>query len=136
MKLLKTFALLLVISSLFSCEVTEEEEEVQPNKTLTGKWVITNTNLLGTDIPEDGSYLSFSECSNSNCSGVDYKASDNSSSTFTYTKNAEISIVIDDSNTSKGGNYNGIWAIQSFSTNKLVLKKTTLFGNMIITLKK
>ena len=134
MKLLKTLTLLLTFGLLVSCE--QSEDEVGPDKTLVGKWNITNTNLIGLDIPADGSYLSFSDCDNSTCSGVDYKGSDGTSGTFTYTQNNEVSIEIVDNDMSEGGNYNGIWAIQSFTATKLILKKTTLFGAMVITLKK
>jgi len=137
MKVLKTLTLLLMTSFMFSCEKTEDE--VAPDasdKTLVGLWIISNTNFSGSDIPGDDSYLSFSDCDSSSCSGVDYKASNETSSTFTYTLNGEVSIDIVDNDTSKGGNYNGVWDIQEYTISKLVLKKATMFGDMIITFEK
>jgi hypothetical protein len=130
----KTITLLLLVSLLFSCNVTEDD--VEPDKTLTGKWTITNTKFLGLNIPGDGSYLSFSDCEGASCSGVDYKASDQSSSTFTYVLDNEESIKIIDNDSSKGGSYSGTWTIQEYTTSKLILKIGTIFGDQVITFEK
>ena len=130
----KTITILLLTSLFLSC--TKTDDDVEPDKTLTGKWSITNTKFLGINIPGDGSYLSFSDCEGTTCSGVDYKASDQSSSTFTYVLNDEESINIIDNDSSKGGSYSGTWTIQEYTTTKLILKIATIFGDQVITFEK
>ncbi len=79
-----------------------QEEEVGLEKTIAGEWTLSNTNYFGINAPGDGSSLSFNECDNSICTGVDYKDSDQTSSTFTYVLNGEESIDIVDDDTSEG----------------------------------
>ncbi len=133
--LLKPLTLLFLVSVLFSC-VKKEADEVVPVKTITGKWMLTNTNFYGSNIPGDSSYLSFNECNNSICTGIDYKESDKSTSAFTYVLNGEESIDIVDNDSSKGGNWQGTWTISTFTSSKLVIKQTLLGQVMTVTFEK
>ncbi len=132
--LLKSLTLLLLVGLLFSCD--KEEEEVTPEMTITGKWMLTNTNYFGHDAPGEGSYLSFNECNDSICTGVAYKESDQSSGTFSYVLNGEESIDIIDDDSSKGGNWSGTWTITTFTSSNLVIEQTLLGQVMTVTFEK
>lgn len=110
-----------------SCEVEEAGE-----KSLTGQWGLQSSVLLGQTIPGDDSYLQFEACGSTECSGIDFKASDASESTFTYVMNAdEKTIVINDASASQGGNWNGTWDVLRFSETELHLSQTTILGELI-----
>lgn len=69
---------------------------------LEGKWTITSQEILTQVIPGDGSYMQFNACSCS-CSGVDYKASDITSGTFSDLLNEAGTVITIDDNSSDGG---------------------------------
>lgn len=115
-----------------SCEVEEATE-----KSLTGQWGLQSSVLLGQTVPGDDSYLQFEECGTTECSGIDFKASDGSESTFTYVmSNDESTITINDANASEGGNWNGTWDVLRFSETELHISQTTIFGELISKFKK
>jgi hypothetical protein len=132
--LLASFALMLISS----CTVEDDTDpEPAESKSLVGTWEFTNIFVFGQNVAGDGSYLQFEICDATECAGVDYKASDASSSTFTYTLYGEDSINFVDNDPSTGGNYNGTWIINSFTDVDLELEKDFgAFGIQVIEMKK
>jgi hypothetical protein len=128
-KILSTVFLAVLFFS--SCETDNDPE---PEKSLAGKWNITNVRVLGISTNGDGSHLTFNDC-DSTCSGIDYKASNQTTGSFTYTLNGESSVTIID-NSSNGGSYNGTWTINSFTATNLVLSINTILGEQKISLTK
>ena len=102
---------------------------------LEGKWTITSQEILTTVIPGDGSYLTFDACS-STCSGVDYKAGDNTSGTFTYTLNEEATLLTIADTSADGGNWGATWDVLELSETDLRITATTPFGNVLVELSK
>ena len=132
--LLASFALMLIISCTIEDDTDPEPAE---SKSLAGTWEFTNIFAFGQNIAGDGSYLQFEACDSTSCTGVDYKASDASSSTFTYTLYAEDSIVFVDNDPSNGGNYNGAWLINNFTDVDFEIEKDFgAFGVQVIEMKK
>lgn len=132
--LLASLALLLIIS----CTVEDATDpEPEGSKSLVGTWEFTNIFAFGQNIAGDGSYLKFEACDSTICTGVDYKASDASFSTFTYTVYDEDSIVFVDNDPSNGGNYNGAWIINNFTDVDFEIEKDFgAFGIQVIEMKK
>ncbi len=124
------FFILLVFSGAFfvSCESDGEDEPLlAPDERIQGKWVISSSEILGQTVPGDGSYLEFHSCE-TNCGGIDYIASDETSGEFSYTlnDNGTLITIVDDS--PDGGAYNGEWDILEFSNSKIVITAETFLG--------
>lgn len=110
---------------LISCK----KETVEPSEMIVGKWIIDNSELLGSSIPGDGSYLVFDACSGSVCTGTDFKASDTTSGSFTYNLAADASTISIVDTMSEGGSYNGTWDILELTESKFrLIAETGLFG--------
>ena len=123
--------LILITSMIFLCLSCEIEKDKTPQELLEGKWNIVSSELLGTVIPGDGSYLKFNAC-NMQCTGEDYKASDNSTGTFTYTLNGDaVSITISDT-LSAGGSYNATWDILELTETDFRMVGNTILGSLKI----
>lgn len=114
-----------------SCETEEDQQE----KTIEGKWILESSVVLGASIPGDGSYLKFNGCS-SECTGEDYKASNESKGLFTYELSDNESTLVIEDNESGGGSWNGTWQIIKFTDSELDIKMNSLFGDLIFEMKK
>ena len=73
----------LAILSTVGCK---KEELLTPAQMVEGKWTITSQEIFTQVTSGDGSYLQFNACSSS-CSGVDFKASDSTTGSFSYDLN-------------------------------------------------
>ena len=66
-KILKLSRIAIIFLMVFiSCK----NDVLTPNEMLVGKWMITSKEILGVEIPGDGSYLIFNACSQT-CAGTD-----------------------------------------------------------------
>jgi hypothetical protein len=134
--LLLSFGMIASMILLFSCEKSEEEVFATPYAKINGTWKVESTKAFGRTFPGDGSSLTFNDCSNAPCSGTDYLASDKSSGNFTYTIASDqksISIV---DHSGEGGAFNGKWDILVFEKSSLRISSESIFGTMVIELKK
>jgi len=117
---------------LSSCEKTEP---LQPQDMLEGQWTIYNQEFLGQYIAGDGSYLTFS--GGLAGTGTDFKASDTTSGTFTYTMNDEATQIIIVDTMSEGGNYAYTWDVLELTETKLRMTASTgAFGDLLIEMDK
>lgn len=117
------------IISCFLIISCQKEESLTSQEMLEGKWIINSSELLGSVVPGDGSYLVFNACVDSVCSGVDYKASDSSTGAFTYLLNGDATSLQIVDTTSDGGSYNGTWDILELTnTDFRIIAETGLFG--------
>lgn len=126
---------LLVFSCMMLLTECKKEEELTPKEMLEGKWTITSQELLTVVAPGDGSYLTFNSCA-STCNGTDYKASDASTGTFTYTIDDDATEIVIDDTTSAGGNYNYTWDILELTEEQFRITTTTILGNLKIEMSK
>jgi len=133
-KAIRTILTCILISGMLtSCEL---EEEKTPAEMLVGKWIISYSELLTQEIPGDGSFLQFNECS-SICSGIDYKESGKTTGSFTYVLNEDASVLEISDLSGDGGNYNFSWDILELTdTNLRIIADTGLFGTLKIVLSK
>ena len=126
---------LLLVILFFSCE--KEQDALKPAyERLSGKWVILNTNILGTNLGEDGSYLQFNDCNAGNCPGIDYNHQDASTGSFTYNLEKDYNILVISDSAKTGGSYTGNWDILEFSNTNLRIRAETSLGEMTIDLRK
>ncbi len=123
---------ILIATTFTACKKTEE---ATPQQNLIGKWTITSSELLGSVVPGDGSYLVFSGDGVSG-SGSDHKASDNSTGTFTYTMNSDATSIVIADTMSAGGSYNGTWDILELTDDKFRITATTILGNLKVEMAK
>lgn len=134
------FYLLLVSLFIFSsCSEEEPARSVTEYEQIEGTWRIESQRLLDNEFPGDGSTLTFNFCGiETACDGIDYQASEETSGTFSFSFNADKSaIIFEDDDSEAGGNYNGEWAIEEFTSTSLTLSADTgLFGITTIRLKK
>lgn len=124
---IKLLSILAVIALFVSCET--ESENGTPQENIVGKWMITNMELLGMDIPGDGSYLEFKECA-TECGGIDYEATDGTSGSFTYELNESATVISITDTMAEGGAYNGDWDILELSATKFRIVGNTILGSM------
>ena len=117
---------------LFGCK---KVEVMTPGEMLVGKWMITSSELLGSVVPGDGSYLIFNACSGT-CTGADYKASDSSTGSFTYTLNSDATQIDIEDETSVGGSYNYTWDILELTETDFRITASTVLGNLKIEMEK
>ncbi len=113
----------------------EKDEPLSPAQMIEGKWTITSQELLTTVIPGDGSFLQFNACSSA-CSGVDYKASDTTSGSFTYVLNIEGTTLTIDDQSSDGGAWSATWDILELSETRFRMTATTIVGNLKVEMSK
>jgi len=112
-----------------------KEEPLTPAQMLEGQWTIDSQEILTVVAPGDGSYLTFNACS-STCDGVDFKASDTTTGSFTYTLNEEGTLLTINDGSSDGGNWDATWDVLELTENSLRITATTIFGNMLVELSK
>ena len=136
--IIKNLMLLAVVSFMMNaCDLaTEEQVPANVYEKISGTWN-TSMNMLGMDIPGDGSTLSFDNCDEPPCTGRDYEATDKTTGTFTYKfieADSKILIVDEDEN---GGNYNATWSVLDFDKDYLrITGEFPIFGNMQMELSK
>ena len=135
----KLFGILMITSLLFGCEQLSSEDEGPTNvyEKIKGTWTIYNMNMWATDIPGDGSTLTFDFCDEPPCTGRDYEASEGTTGTFTYEfieNDTKILIVDEDPN---GGNYNTTWDVLDLEKSKLRMTgEFSIFGSMLVEMSK
>ncbi len=122
-----------------SCDPLSEEDEEPANvyEKIKGTWTISKMNMFGTDIPGDGSTLTFEQCDEPPCIGRDYEATDETTGEFTYEfiENDSKILIVDEDD--KGGNYNTTWAILDFESKSLRMTgEFGIFGNMQVEMNK
>ena len=131
-KILKLSRIAIIFLMVFiSCK----NDVLTPNEMLVGKWMITSKEILGVEIPGDGSYLIFNACSQT-CTGTDFKASDSSSGTFNYTLNEDATQIVINDQTSDGGAYNYTWDILELTETNFRMTTITILGNLKIEMAK
>lgn len=116
----------------FSCKKDDKSKQ----EMLVGKWNIESTELLGSVVPGDGSYLRFAGDGYSG-TGTDFKMSDTTTGSFTYTMNDEgTSLAIVDT-MAAGGNYNFTFDISALTETRFECSTNTgFFGVMKMKMKK
>jgi hypothetical protein len=135
----KLLGLMVMASVLVIWGCSEEEDPIPANmyEKISGTWLIDEMNLFGTDIPGDGSTLSFNSCDEPPCTGNDFSASDETTGEFTYQfieNDTKIEIIDEDLN---GGNYHATWSIQDFESKSLRMTgEFGLFGSMRLDMSK
>jgi hypothetical protein len=135
MKYLSLISLLLGAILMNACENVEGVQTVYDQAE--GKWTITSTEFLTSTILGDGSTLTFDNCSTPPCTGQDYKASDNTTGTFTYQFDAIENLLIINDPSSDGGNYNDTFDILNFTETNLRITSGSLLGlNVTIEMEK
>lgn len=122
---------LVVLSALLLIVACEKESasDKTPDEMMVGKWIIQSMEILGQEVPGDGSYLEFKECSTT-CSGVDYEAANGTSGSFTYVLNESATVLEIVDTTSNGGSYHGNWDILELSDSKFRIVGNTVFGSL------
>ncbi len=105
------------------------KDEITPQEMLEGKWIIQSSEILTVVVPGDGSYLQFNPLS-TDYTGVDYKASDTTSGTFTYALNSDASVLTIVDGTSDGGSYNGSWDVLELTETNFRIVGNTIFGSL------
>ena len=116
------FAIITLSLTFTSCK---KEEEKTVSEKIAGHWATGNQYLQNNLVASsDGSYLEF----NAGAAGVDHKASDNSTGTFTWALQNEDSQILFADTTSVGGFWNGTYDIVSITETKLVIKATSILG--------
>jgi hypothetical protein len=113
----------------------KKEPEKTPQELLRGRWTVESSEILGSVVPGDGSYMEFNACPSA-CSGTDFKASDTTTGNFTYIMNTEATLLTITDTSSNGGAWNGAWDILELSENELRITTSTVFGSMKVTFSK
>lgn len=115
---------------LSSCSDDDKEETLlAAEERIVGTWVINESELLGSTLPGDGSSITFTACTDTGCTGSDFLAADESTSSITYTLNSEATLLtIDDSDPSKGGSYTGEYTIETFTNSSMTISIETFIG--------
>ena len=133
MKNLLNASLILMVFISLGCN--KEEAAPTAAELVAGQQTIDSSEVLGTVVSGDGSYLRFQACSSA-CIGVDYKVSDTTSGTFNYTINEEATILAIIDNSSDGGSWSGEWDILELTESDLRITTTTIFGSMKVEMSK
>ena len=121
----------LILFGAASCQKTN----LTPAEMLEGKWIIDSQEILATVQAGDGSYLTFAACSPT-CSGTDYKASNQTTGSFTYSIDSEATQLTIVDQTNDGGNYNYVWDILELTDTDLRITTSTILGNLKIEMTK
>ena len=109
----------------------KKEEPKTPQQMLEGQWSVVSSNILGTTVPGDGSYLRFNAYT-SNYSGVDFKASDTTTGSFTYSLNEAATVLTITDTSANGGNWNAAWDVLDLTESKLKITSSTFLGNLTV----
>lgn len=126
------YYLLIVALGIVSCK---KDESNSPENQIEGKWVIYNQEVLGSSVPGDGSYLTFS--GGLSGTGTDYKASDSTTGQFTYVMDEEATQIEIVDTMSDGGNYNYTFDILQLDAERFRFTANTgLFGDLLIEMNK
>ena len=135
MKFNSTLFVLLAFVALFvsACETANPPT---PAENITGRWTIQSSEILGTTIAGDGSYLEFNACGDSECTGIDFEATDGTSGTFTYVLADDATTVTITDTTADGGNYDATWDILELTETDFRIVGNTLFGSLKIEMTK
>ncbi len=130
------FAAFLTLGVLSSCQSDDPDEPTPqtPQEILEGKWIINSSEILGTTVPGDGSYLQFNAC-DPTCGGIDFNQSDTTMGTFTYDLNDAATVLVINDDTDDGGNYNYSWDILELSETELRMVASTILGSLQIELR-
>lgn len=131
-KLMKLSLIMALISIAF---IGCKKDELTSQEMIEGKWIITSSEILATVIPGDGSYLQFNALT-TDYTGVDYKASDNTTGTFTYFLSSDASIITIVDTMSDGGSYNGSWDILELTETKFRIVTNTFVGSLKLEMSK
>lgn len=122
------FALIAVLMLMTSaCNKTED---LTPADALTGKWIIQSSEILGVAVPGDGSYLVFNACTDTDCTGEDFEASNGTSGAFTFELSTDATTIAISDSTNDGGNYDGSWDILELTETDFRIVGNTLFGSL------
>ena len=137
--IIKNIMLLAAVFFMFNACDLESEEAGPENvyERISGTWSIESMNMLGLDIPGDGSTLTFEKCDEPPCIGRDYEATDKTTGEFTYefVENDTKIVIVDEDE--KGGNYNATWDVLDFDKDNLrITGEFPIFGNMQMELRK
>ena len=128
------FALLAFVALIASsCETADPPT---PAENITGRWIIQSSELLGATIAGDGSYLEFNACGDTECTGVDFEATDGTSGTFTYVLADDATTISITDTTNDGGNYDATWDILELTETDFRIVGNTLFGSLKIEMTK
>ncbi len=124
------FLLSFAFVTITSCTDETEEPTLTNYEKIEGTWLIESQSLFGSDFPGDGSSLQFNFCGiDTPCDGVDYMASDQTTGSFSFEISEDGSTIIIQDDAEDGGNYNGEWTIDEFTSSSLVISiDTGLFG--------
>ena len=132
MKFLRSLtAVIMLVTIVAGCK----KDDDTPARLIEGKWIVSNTNILGSDVAGDGSYLQFDACSPS-CTGVEYMAGDGTTGVITYTINEEGTLLTIVDNSSDGGSWNATWDVLELKKTPLKITASTFLGNMTVTFSK
>lgn len=126
------YSLLIVALGFVSCK---KDESNLPENQIEGKWIIYNQEILGSSVPGNGSYLTFS--GGLSGTGTDYKASDSTTGQFTYAMDEEATQIEIVDTMSEGGNYNYTFDILQLDGDRFRFTANTgLFGDLLIEMNK
>lgn len=126
------YYLLIVALGFVSCK---KDESNLPENQIEGKWIIYNQEILGSSVPGNGSYLTFS--GGLSGTGTDYKASDSTTGQFTYSVDEEATQIEIVDTMSEGGNYNYTFDILQLDGDRFRFTANTgLFGDLLIEMNK
>lgn len=126
------YYLLIVALGFVSCK---KDESNLPENQIEGKWIIYNQEILGSSVPGNGSYLTFS--GGLSGTGTDYKASDSTTGQFTYAMDEEATQIEIVDTMSEGGNYNYTFDILQLDGDRFRFTANTgLFGDLLIEMNK
>lgn len=117
---LKIFILSLLVG-FYSCTKDPIVE-----KTITGKWKSKTSYIGDVELPGDGSYIKFNECSDF-CSGEDYEATNQTSGIFIYELSSDQKTIIIDDIMDEGGSWNGTWEVVKLTHNYLEISTNSFF---------
>lgn len=123
---------IIAVLALSFLAISCKKEEKTAEQLIEGKWMVSNSNIGGSDIPGDGSYLQFNACSSS-CTGADFRASDTTTGVFTYSIDEEGILLTINDNSSDGGSWNATWDVLELEENNLKITASTFLGNLTVT---
>jgi len=113
----------------------KKDVQLTPAELIEGKWTISSQEILTTVVPGDGSYFQFNACA-STCTGVDFKASDTTTGSFSYALNDAGTIITIVDNSSDGGGWDATWDVLELTETSFRITTTTLVGNLKVEMTK
>lgn len=130
---LKVLAFVFSLMVLVGCK---KDDPLTPKEMIIGKWDIELSELLGSEIPGDGSYLQFENCNSDGCPGFDFKASDGSTGDISYTLNDDATVITITDSSSDGGSWEGEWDILELTETDFRITTNTILGSIKVEMKK